>query len=74
MSVRDTLRKYWPWWVALLWLGGYELYAAFSENALTLSRMAWQAEVAWPPIAFVSTGVVLILLFHFWRKNRLKGE
>ena len=68
-----NLKKYWPWWVALYWLGMYELWAAFGKP-LTLSRLAWTAEAAWPPISYLSTGVVLVLLIHFWRRNRVTGE
>lgn len=75
MTLGPTLLRYWPWWVALLWLGGYELVAVFSGGRVTtLSRLAWTAEVSWPPVAHVSLGLVLILLFHFWKKNRLKDE
>ena len=49
------MREYWPWWVALLWLVGYELYALVARP--------------WPGLMIITTLIVVTLWVHFflWR-------
>jgi hypothetical protein len=85
MSIVANFKRYWPWWVALVWLGAYELYALFvadvdiatapePQPGMTLSRLAWYAQRNWGGIAYLTTGIVVVLLVHFWLKNRVKPE
>ena len=60
-----TLRRYWAWWIALLWLGAYELWA-LGMGGTTLSRMVWEADRALPALAWIVTGAAVILLVHFF--------
>ena len=62
------MREYWPWWIALFWLIGYELYALITRRA-TLSRLVWRRQRAWPGLMIIATLVVVTLWVHFflWR-------
>lgn len=60
-----TLIRYWPWWVAIGWLVGYELYAIIRRRP-TLSRYAWAASRRWPPLVYVVTILLVILWLHFF--------
>ena len=64
-----TFTRYWPWWVAVAWLLLYEGYA-LATSAPTLSRMVWRGQVAWPGLAWVATGVIVVLWVHFFIKVR----
>jgi hypothetical protein len=71
-----TFLRYWPWWVALGWLLGYELWALWTQlqhrrgrrptSLPTLSRMVWTAQRRWPPLRWVVLSVVGVLLSHFF--------
>lgn len=60
-----TFKRYWPWWVALGWLLGYEAWAALTHHT-TLSRMVWRASTAWPALPWVVIPFVALLVAHFW--------
>lgn len=60
-----TLTRYWPWWVALGWLLGYEAFALITQRA-TLSRLVWRATPRFPALPKVALLVVAILAAHFW--------
>jgi hypothetical protein len=60
-----TFTRYWPWWVAIVWLLGYEAYAVFAPPP-TLSEMVWRASAAWPALPFVVLALLAILCLHFW--------
>lgn len=72
----DTLTAYWPWWVALGWLVGYELYALWTQwqrkhgkraaARLTLSEMVWRGQRHWPALRWVVLAIVGVLLSHFF--------
>jgi len=64
-----TLKRYWPWWVALGWLAGYELYVIAFDHT-TLSRMVWQADDAWPLLELVTGLGIVVLFVHFFYRNR----
>lgn len=59
------LLRYWPWAVAFAWLIGYEL-AALIGGWPTLSQIATGASVAWWPLPIVATGLIVVLVIHFW--------
>jgi hypothetical protein len=72
-KLKSWWQKNWPWLIALFWLGGYELYALWSQEAITLSRIVWQAPsyLVWlviPPC--------VILLIHFFhpKYNRVRKK
>ncbi len=63
-----TLRRYWPWWVAIAWMLGYETFAIVAGRP-TLSQLYWRAQDSWSPLPFVVIAVVVVLLAHFvWKK------
>jgi hypothetical protein len=64
------LKRYWPWLVALVFLGVYEL-VALAGQPLTLSALVWHAYAVWPPLKWVVVIVVAVLLWHFfWQKPK----
>ncbi|HUU46369.1 MAG TPA: hypothetical protein VM118_11620 [Acidobacteriota bacterium] len=65
MSLRNNLRTYWPWWVALSFLGVYEL-VALAGPAPTLSALVWQASANNPWLDVIVIVVSLVLLVHFF--------
>jgi len=69
MKLGKTFTRYWPWWVALVFLGVYELLALFGPP-VTLSAMVWQAQANFPALAIIVTVVVLVLLWHFFLQKR----
>lgn len=64
-----TWRRYWPWWVAILWLIGYEGVALVTD-APTLSRMVWTAHANWSALSVVVAGLLIVLWFHFFVRRR----
>lgn len=69
MKTGATWRRYWPWWVALAWLLVYEIYAIVSHTR-TLSVMVWRAQIAWPGLVWVATGLIVVLWVHFFVRRR----
>lgn len=65
-----TLRRYWPWWVALGWLLGYELVALATDRP-TLSQLYWTAQARAPYLPYIVIPFVVVLVLHFvWKKWR----
>lgn len=56
---------YWPWWVGLCWLGGYEVFVLLTHRP-TLSRLVWRAARTRPWLAWIVTLAVVVLLLHFF--------
>jgi hypothetical protein len=54
-----------PWLVAVAFLLVYEAWA-LRTGRRTLSRMVWNATVAWPLVPFVAGVVCGGLAVHFW--------
>ncbi|MDH5244852.1 MAG: hypothetical protein OEW98_00260 [Betaproteobacteria bacterium] len=69
MKVGHTWTRYWAWWVAFGWLLGYEAWA-LATGGTTLSRMVWNAQLAWAPLVWVATGLIVVLWVHFWVRRR----
>ena len=66
-----TFRRYWPWFLALIWLLAYEGWAiARHDWPATLSHMVWRGQMAWPALVWVTTGVVVVLWLHFFVRRR----
>lgn len=65
MKLGKTFARYWPWWLALGFLGVYELIALAGQPK-TLSAMVWQAHGNFPHLAIIVTVVTLVLLWHFF--------
>ena len=53
------------WLVAILWLAAYEWFALATGHQ-SLSRAAWEATQAWPPLIFIAGIVVGGLAVHLW--------
>jgi hypothetical protein len=66
--MRHWLRDFWPWWVALFWLIGYEIYALATREAdhVTLSRLVWRAYQDNPWLQWPVALICLVLLVHFF--------
>jgi hypothetical protein len=65
-----TFRRYWPWWIVIGWLLGYEA-VAIATGRPTLSQMYWRAQDAWPGLPYIVIPTVVILILHFvWKKWR----
>ena len=60
-----TFVRYWPWWVAIGWLIGYEVFAVLTHRP-TLSEMVWRAQKRFPMLAIVVLTIIVILILHFW--------
>ena len=61
-----TWTRYWPWWVAIGWLIGYEVVALLTRRP-TLSRYAWAAQRRWPALVWVVSAIMGLLWLHFFR-------
>lgn len=53
---------YWPWWVMVIWLVGYELVAVATRRP-TLSQLVWRAP-RW--LRFLVIPLLILLVLHFW--------
>ena len=62
----STFKKYWPWWVAIIWLCIFEIYALISPTQITLSKMVWNAQYNFPGLTWIVLGASVILLLHFF--------
>ena len=56
---------FWPWWAALFWLAGYEIFALVTHRA-TLSRLVWRSVLTRPWLPWVVTTIAVVLLIHFF--------
>lgn len=65
IALGSTLTAYWPWWVGLGWLLGYELYAALTHRP-TLSQLVWRAQARFPPLRWIALPLIGLLVAHFW--------
>jgi hypothetical protein len=65
-----TFRRYWPWWVPLIWMLVYEC-VALATSAPTLSELYWRAQDRAPYLPYIVIPFVAILIVHFvWKKWR----
>ena len=60
-----TFIRYWPWWVTLGWLIGYEL-VALARHRATLSQLVWRGSRRWKWLPWVVIPLTAILIAHFW--------
>lgn len=60
-----TLVRYWPWWVTIAWLLGYELFAVASGRA-TLSQLVWRGQARSAALVWVAVPLVTLLMLHFF--------
>jgi hypothetical protein len=60
-----SLRRSWPWWVAGVFLLGYELLSVAFGWTL-LSEMVWADTAAYPPFPYIAIGTIVVLSIHFW--------
>lgn len=65
MATAVTLKRYWPWWVPLGWMIGYESIALATHHP-TLSRLVWRATRKTPVLPFIVIVVDGVLVYHFW--------
>lgn len=71
VNVSRWFRRYWPWLIALFWLGGYELVALYHPDVTTLSGLVWSARANFEGLVWLVTIPVLVLLWHFfWQPRR----
>jgi hypothetical protein len=74
IPIIGNFKRYWGWYVGLLWLLGFEMYAIFDAEQITLSRMVWHAHINFEGLVYIVLIPVVVLLIHFFvpRYNRVK--
>lgn len=70
VNISRWFRRYWPWLIALFWLGGYEIVALVNPNVTTLSGLVWSARANFEGLVWLVTIPVLVLLWHFFWQSR----
>lgn len=65
MTLLDSFRRSWPWWLAGGFLVGYELLGVLFGWPL-LSHMVWADSEGYPPVPWIVTGVFVVLAINFW--------
>lgn len=67
--MKSWFKRYWPWLVALFFLGVYELIALFAPPN-TLSAMVWAADAAFPALRWIILAAFVVLFWHFFYQRR----
>jgi hypothetical protein len=67
--------RWWPWYVGLGWLVGYEIYAIVDRPlhlpaAPTLSQLVWWAYDRSPLVAVLGLLLLVALALHFFILHR----
>jgi len=73
----EYIKRNWPWWVALGWLAGYEIYALITRipgsglwRPPTLSQIVWWGYDRAAYLPWIVIPAIVVLLIHFFAHKR----